>query len=259
MIYMKLLLSFLNRISKSSYKFTESKINELKTTPVGVYITSNKFNEYFFIKDYYKMQMSNIIDTYNNRLSANNENKLNNQNISDDNPEYISSIVENATVDHCSYVAHCCIKKSLTIIFNIYEKYTSKCIFNKESVENVLFHQHSSSYHDEIIEINEKSIEKQDFENWKLELYSYFCSLIYEMSENSINPYKLEFIPVESDYIRQNNYNSDKAIYQSYNSYGRKIYGNIVSSQPDKSIPNWILLLKECCISVIIYIFIFNR
>jgi len=250
MIYMKLLLSFLNRISKSSYKFTESKINELKTTPVGVYITSNKFNEYFFIKDYYKMQMSNIIDTYNNRLSANNENKLNNQNISDDNPEYISSIVENATVDHCSYVAHCCIKKSLTIIFNIYEKYTSKCIFNKESVENVLFHQHSSSYHDEIIEINEKSIEKQDFENWKLELYSYFCSLIYEMSENSINPYKLEFIPVESDYIRQNNYNSDKAIYQSYNSYGRKIYGNIVSSQPDKSIPNWILLLKECCISV---------
>ncbi|ORX53715.1 hypothetical protein BCR36DRAFT_348582 [Piromyces finnis] len=256
MVYMKLLLSILNKISKSTFKYTESKINELKTTPVGIYITSNKFNEYSFIKDYYKMQMSNIIDTYNNRLSANNESGLNHQNMLDDNPEYISSIVENATVDHCSYVAHCCLKKSLTIIFNIYEIYTLRCIFKKETMDDILLQQQQQqqqqlSFYNSNDKINiDSPVESQHYKKWKIELYSNLCTLIFEMSENSINPCKLEFVPVETDYIRHFDQTNNEAIYQSYNKYGRKTFGNVISSQSDKSIPNWILLLKESCISI---------
>jgi len=260
---MRLILTFLNRISKNSFKFTESKINELKSTPVGVYITSDKFNEYSFINDYYKMQMSNIIDSYNNRLSPN-ASKFNNENMSDSNPELMSSIVENATVDHCSYVAHCGLKKSLLILYNIYEHYTLKCIFGKEKYEDLeLQCQNTENYVDKKYTLNEKSLENQRFEKWKLEIYGYFCSLIYDLSESSISPFKLEFVPIEHDYIFsfKDSFKSTP-IYQSYDKYGRKVYGKIVSSQPDKSIPNWILLLKECCISVnnliiVIYIYLF--
>lgn len=249
---MKLLLTILKRISKSSFRFTESKINDLKTTPVGVYITSNKFNEYSFINDYYKMQMSNIIDSYNNRFSVNNTNKINNESISVDNPEYMSSIVENATVDHCSYVAYCCMKKSLLLIFSIYEKYTVKCIFNKNTFDELQLACQTYEYDENSKYIlNVKSFESQHFDKWKLELYGYFCTLIYDMSENSINPYKLEFVPIEYDYIfRFRNQENELAVYQSFDTYGKKIYGKIISSQESKDIPNWIILLKECCISV---------
>jgi len=248
---MKLILTFLNRISKNSFKFPESKINELKTTPVGMFITSNKFDEYSFINDYYKMQMSNIVDSYNNRLSPSSS-KLSNDNINDSNPELMSSIVENATIDHCSYVAYCCLKKSLLNIYNIYEYYTLRCIFGKEKYEDLLLQcQTSNSFDDKKHKISDKSMESQHFEKWKLEIYGFFCSLIFDMSEASINPYKLEFVPTEYDYIFNFKDNVESMpIYQSYDEYGRKVYGKIISSQPDKSIPNWILLLKECCISV---------
>ncbi|ORY46650.1 hypothetical protein LY90DRAFT_509196 [Neocallimastix californiae] len=220
LIYMKLILTILKKISKNTFRFTESKINELKTTPVGVYITSNKFNEYSFINDYYKMQMSNIIDSFNNRLSANNVNKSNNEDVSIDNPEYMSSIVENATIDHCSYVAHCSCQ---TYEYDENSKYVLK----------------------------EKPFKSQYFDHWKLDLYSDFYSLIFELSESTIIPFKLEFVPIEYDYIfRFKNNENEMAVFQSYDTYGKKVYGKIVSTQDDGKIPNWIILLKECCISV---------
>jgi len=251
-IYMKLILTILKRISKNSFRFTESKINEIKTTPVGVYITSNKFNEFSFIDDYYKMQMSNIIDSYNNRLSGNNAIKLSNENLSLDNPEYISSIVENATIDHCSYVAYCCIKKSLLLIYSIYEKFTVKCIFNKNTFDELELACQTCEYDENSKYImNEKSFKSQNFDSWKLELYGYFYFLIYDMAESTINPYKLEFVPIEYDYIfKFKNQENEMAVYHSYDTYGKKIYGKIVSSLEDGRIPNWIILLMECCISV---------
>ncbi|KAL6617567.1 hypothetical protein U3516DRAFT_865896 [Neocallimastix sp. 'constans'] len=231
-IYMKLILTILKRISKNSFRFTESKINEIKTTPVGVYITSNKFNEFSFIDDYYKMQMSNIIDSYNNRLSGNNAIKLSNENLSLDNPEYISSIVENATIDHCSYVAYCCIKKSLLLIYSIYEKFTVKCIFNKNTFDELELACQTCEYDENSKYImNEKSFKSQNFDSWKLELYGYFYFLIYDMAESTINPYKLEFVPIEYDYIfKFKNQENEMAVYHSYDTYGKKIYGKIVNS-----------------------------
>ncbi|ORY72513.1 hypothetical protein LY90DRAFT_667102, partial [Neocallimastix californiae] len=227
-IYMKLILTILKRISKNSFRFTESKINEIKTTPVGVYITSNKFNEFSFIDDYYKMQMSNIIDSYNNRLSGNNAIKLSNENLSLDNPEYISSIVENATIDHCSYVAYCCIKKSLLLIYSIYEKFTVKCIFNKNTFDELELACQTCEYDENSKYImNEKSFKSQNFDSWKLELYGYFYFLIYDMAESTINPYKLEFVPIEYDYIfKFKNQENEMAVYHSYDTYGKKFMVN---------------------------------
>jgi hypothetical protein len=252
LIYMKLILTILKKISKNTFRFTESKINELKTTPVGVYITSNKFNEYSFINDYYKMQMSNIIDSFNNRLSANNVNKSNNEDVSIDNPEYMSSIVENATIDHCSYVAHCCMKKSLLLIYSIYEKFTVKCIFNKNTFDELELACQTYEYDENSkYVLKEKPFKSQYFDHWKLDLYSDFYSLIFELSESTIIPFKLEFVPIEYDYIfRFKNNENEMAVFQSYDTYGKKVYGKIVSTQDDGKIPNWIILLKECCISV---------
>jgi len=219
---------------------------------VGVYITSNKFNEYSFINDYYKMQMSNIIDSFNNRLSANNVNKSNNEDVSIDNPEYMSSIVENATIDHCSYVAHCCMKKSLLLIYSIYEKFTVKCIFNKNTFDELELACQTYEYDENSkYVLKEKPFKSQYFDHWKLDLYSDFYSLIFELSESTIIPFKLEFVPIEYDYIfRFKNNENEMAVFQSYDTYGKKVYGKIVSTQDDGKIPNWIILLKECCISV---------
>lgn len=262
------MLIIIKKISKNAFKLNETSINEIKKSLVGVYITSNKFNEYLFIKDYYKMQMSNIIDNYTNNLSSTELAKLSNTSI-EENPEYMASIVENATDQHCSYVAHCCLKKCLLLCQKIFEGFVEKCLFMNSLKDESNCNDDNNSLTDKIVfSDNSVTIKKEkkeirlnlNFDKWTLDIYECLCSILLELSENSINDYKLEFKAVEQNYINDiyeemNDEMKENKLYQGYNKLGKKIYGRILTVN-NNTIPNWIILLKKCCVEVNICIYI---